>query len=100
MTVSEKMMLILSVDPKACLRFSTYTQQWYVESRLEIGDGVMLRGISEHHDDPNLAVQAFFVQITTTQLDEYLVSRYHDERREYVWNGAAFRECTRDRTGA
>lgn len=91
----EVMAIIDALDPGASLKFSKWTGKWYVAANLEIGDGTILRGITEHHDTPHDAIQAFFSVLTNLSLDEYVASTYCGQRREWRWNGAAFAEVTR-----
>lgn len=95
-TTAQMILMIKALDPSASIVFSEYTAQWYVEARLEIGDGTILSGGSEHRSTPDEAVAAYFEHLTSTNLDQYVVSRYRGERREWRWNGAAFAEVTRD----
>lgn len=90
-----KMLQILALDPDASLRLSPYTGQWYIAANIEIGDGAILSGVVEHRDLPHEAVDAFFGRVSHTGLNEYVVSTYCGQRREWSWNGAAFAEVTR-----
>lgn len=94
--LSDMMLLIQSLDRGASIKFSGYTMQWYVGASIEIGDGVLLRGVAEHCDTPDEAVTAYFERLTTIGLDEYIVSSFAGKRREWRWNGATFVECTRE----
>lgn len=96
MSAVELMLIIKALDPGASVKYSEYTRQWYVESRLSVGNGTVLTGVAEHRGTPNDAIQAFFARLTDLTLDEYVASDYHGRRREWRWNGAAFAECTRD----
>lgn len=93
--VARVMLLIKTVDPDASLKLSEYTGKWYIEARIEVGDGAILRGCTEHRDTPGEAVLAYFDNLRMLKVDEYIVGRYLDQRREYRWNGAAFVEQTR-----
>lgn len=85
------MLLIKSLDPGAVLTFSEYTNGWYVQARIDIGDGVMLGGVIEHRPTPDAAVDAFIVRITAVEAPEYVAVRAnYDDRRNVRWNGAAF----------
>lgn len=94
--MTSTMLKILALDPDASLRLSRFTELWYVSAKIEIGDGVLLTGVAEHRDSPEAAIGAFFERITNIKLDEYVVSHYCGQRREWSWNGAAFAEVTRD----
>lgn len=97
MNQADRLMLIIkALDPGASVLFSEYTHHWYVGASIEVGNGSVLTGGAEHRETPNEAVQAFFDRLTSIGLDEYIVSKYRGQRREWRWNGAAFAECTRD----
>lgn len=93
--MNDSMLYIQALAPDASVKFSPYTQRWYVSARIDIGDGEMLHGITEHHETADAAVEAFFTRLTEVSLDEYLATEYQGYRREWRWNGAAFAECTR-----
>ena len=86
------MLMILSVDPSAGLKFSTFTKQWYVDSSIGRYDDHLVTGISEHRDNPALAIQAFFNHMVETPGGQYLFIRRSGAPRMYEWNGAAFVE--------
>lgn len=92
--IDEQMLMIKSIDPDAHLDFSTYTQKWFVVSRISEKDDCILIGLTEHRDTPGSAVQGF---LTTLQdIDKahcLVVDGSGDYRRLYRWNGAAFAEC-------
>ena len=93
--VDTQMLMIKALDPKAHLEFSEYTWKWFVSSRLEIcGDGV-LTGIVEHCASPEIAVAKFLERLTTIPDDRRIALIYSNERREWLWNGAAFAEHPR-----
>jgi hypothetical protein len=93
--MKRQMQLIQALDSEACVKFSTYTGQWYVVSNLEIGDGHVLHGGAEHRDSPEEAVSATLQALQGVTGENYVAGRYLGERREWRWNGAAFAECTR-----
>jgi len=41
------------------IRYSTYTRKFYVSTKAEIKEGIILRGIAEHRDTPEEAIEAF-----------------------------------------
>lgn len=90
------MLLIKSLDNSAHLELSEWTGKWFVSARIEVSDGVILRGLVEHRDTPDEAVFALLDKLRGIDMSKHgerLVSRaYSDERREYRWNGAAFVE--------
>ncbi len=86
------MLLINSIDSSASLRFSRFTRRWYVESKIEVSDGVILSGITEHRSTPADAVHAFLNVLQEVPLDKVLVTKAMTERRHWRWNGAAFAE--------
>lgn len=93
---SQIMLMLKAVSRDVTVEFSEYTGKWYVSGRrLEVGDGSLLRGVTEHRDTPEQAIHAFFDALTSIGLDEYVVGEYLGQRREYRWNGAAFAEVTR-----
>lgn len=93
---SQIMLMLKAMSPDVTVAFSEYTGKWYVSARyLEIGDGSLLKGVTEHRASPDLAVLAFFDRLISAGLDEYIVGNYQGQRREYRWNGAAFAEVTR-----
>lgn len=96
MSATENMLLIKALAPSASLQLSTFTRKWYVDARIEISDGCMLSGVTEHRDTPDLAVLAFIntlMAIDSNQFDRCIVANAMvGERRQYVWNGAAFAE--------
>lgn len=90
------MLMIQALSPGAGVNYSQYTQQWYVEARhLDIGDGVMLSGGTEHCGTPQQAIQAYFEKLIAVDYPKYIATEYDGQRREWRWNGAAFAECTR-----
>ena len=92
--IDEQMLMIKSIDPDAHLDFSTYTQKWFVVSRISEKDDCMLTGLTEHAYTPEHAVYQFFA--TLKNIDKthcLLVEGSGDSRRMYRWNGAAFAEC-------
>lgn len=97
-TPEQMMLMIKGLAPNATIAFSEYTHQWYVEASIEIGNGVLLTGGAEHRDSPAEAVRGYFQRLTSIGLDEYIVSKYSGQRREWRWNGAAFVEQTRPET--
>lgn len=98
MNVTEQMLLIKSLDNGAHVELSEYTGKWFVSARVEISDGVIVSGITEHRADPAAAVEAFLIAVCNVnyaaKLDSVLVTRKGSERREWRWNGAAFTEVT------
>lgn len=95
MTVTEAMLVIKALDNESSLELSEYTRKWYVAAGLDIGDGVLLTGISEHRHTPEDAVFAILERLmAVTDLDHYIATR-SEPRREYRWNGAAFADVTR-----
>lgn len=87
------MLTIKSIDPTARLDCSDYTQKWYISSRIEISDGVVLSGICEHEDTPEAAVAAFMGRLANVPVDQAIVvNAYKANRRHYRWNGAGFIE--------
>lgn len=90
--LNQTMLTIKSIDPSAHVEFSEYTLKWFVSSRIHVGDGAMLTGITEHHDRPDAAVMMFFGRLKTIDAEEYLAVGDGDRRRNYRWNGAAFAE--------
>lgn len=93
---AEIMLMLKAMSRDVRVEYSEYTARWYVSARhLEIGNGTLLTGGSEHRETPDQAIQAFFDRLTSIGLDEYIVGDYLGQRREYRWNGAAFAECTR-----
>lgn len=87
------MLLIKSLDNDASLLLSEWTGQWYVSARIEMGDGAILTGGTEHRDTPTEAINAYMDWLTSVPIGKYLVIHaYHPERRHYRWNGAAFAE--------
>ena len=92
----EVMAHLLALSPGACVKFSEWTGKWYVEASIEVGDGSILEGGTEHCDTPHEAIQAYFRRLTSVPLDKYIATRYRSQRREWRWNGAAFVEITRE----
>lgn len=96
MSATENMLLILALDSDATLRLSPYTRQWFVQARIEISDGTILSGVTEHNKTPDLAVLSFINRLMAVNTDQFthcIVAKAHsDERRQYLWNGAAFAE--------
>jgi len=92
---STEYVIIKALDPNARIMWSEYTDQFFVQAQIDIGDGALLGSIVEHRDTPDEAVLAFFARCSGVEQPEFLVTKYHGERRERRWNGAAFAECTR-----
>jgi hypothetical protein len=94
LSAEARMMLqILALDAEACLKFSDYTQQWYIASRIEKTNGSILTGMVEHRDTPTQAVLAFHGALTDIDRDHVLVTDAGREtRRHWRWNGGAFVE--------
>lgn len=92
MSERDAMLAIKTLDNRACIRFSEWTGQWYVEAKVEVSDGVCLRGGSEHRDSPTAAVYAYLDMLRAVGLDEVIVAYFGDERRHFRWNGYAFAE--------
>ena len=102
--VDQEMLLIKSLDDGASLKFSEYTKQWYIEARIEVSDGCVLTGGTEHADTPTLAVSRYLNYLKAVPLDKVIVTHAgRDDRRHWRWNGAAFTEQPvewfRDRVG-
>lgn len=96
-TTPQMLLVIQALSPGASVNYSQYTQKWYVEARnLDVGDGVMLTGSTEHAATPEEAVRGYFDYLTSVEYPKYIVSSYQGHRREWRWNGAAFAEVTRD----
>lgn len=98
--VNEAMLTILSLDRDASLLLSPWTRQWYIQARIEVGDGVSLTGICEHRDSPEEAVFAYLdalKEVDQGDFDHFLVSNAmnREKRRHWRWNGAAFTEVPR-----
>lgn len=95
--MNQNMLLIKSLDPGAKLAYSEYTDKFYVSSSIEISNGYILSGTTEHREGKEQAVNAFLDRLKNLKEDEFIVTRYKGKyRREYKWNGAGFQECTRD----
>ena len=94
-SAAQIMLILKALDPGASVKFSEWTGQWYVEASIEVGDGSVLTGGTEHRDSPDDAVRDYFARLTAISLDEYVATRYCGQRREWRWNGAAFAEITR-----
>lgn len=86
------MLAIKTLDHCAHLCLSEYTGKWYVEAKVEISDGCILSGVTEHRETPAQAVRAFVDRLQAITLDEVIVAKPIGERRHYRWNGAAFAE--------
>lgn len=93
-TPEQMILLIKSLDPQAHVAFSEYTGRWYVSAHIEISDGAILSGISEHAPTVEAALRLYvgrLVAVDTHDTDHVIVSRY-PERRHWRWNGFAFTE--------
>jgi hypothetical protein len=94
--IDRQILLIKCLDREAHVGFSEYTKKWYVVANIEIGNGSVLKGIPEHCDTPQLAVEQYFetmkaVGTQSGSLDEYLVTGGNSpERIHWRWNGAGF----------
>lgn len=92
--VNTAMLHIKALDPDASVRFSEWTGKWYVAADIDISDGAVIGGITEHRDGPERAVTDFLARLTQVgydDLDHVLVTRANNnDRRHWRWNGAAF----------
>ena len=86
------MFAIKALDPAAHLCLSEYTGKWYIEAKVEVSDGCILSGVTEHRETPAQAVRAFVEALQAISLDEVIVAKPTGQRRHYRWNGAAFAE--------
>lgn len=94
-SATEAMLLIKTMDNGAMLKLSEWTGKWYVEAQVEVSDGVVLSGVTEHEDSPEQAVHAYLARLAEVDVNDFgrvLVTRAYagDERRHWRWNGAAF----------
>lgn len=92
-STTHEMLLIKSIDPDASLRLSEWTRRWYVEAKIEVSDGAVLSGITEHRDSPDEAVAAYLErlrEVNQNDSDHVLAARVAGDRRHFRWNGAAF----------
>lgn len=91
---SNAMRLIQALDPDAHLRFSEYTDGWYVSARIEVSDGAILRSVTSHQQSPDEAVWAFLRELQQVDINDFghrlVTHAYGSERKEWRWNGAAF----------
>lgn len=91
------MLVILSLDSDASLKFSPMTGKWYVSARIEISDGAVLSGVAKHDENPTDAVVNFMFELCRHTLygqTYVIVGAYTDRRIAYQWNGAAFTVVT------
>lgn len=66
------------LDPKVSIKRSSYTNQYYVDSNIGIGDGLVYRGVTEHRPSPVTAVLAFVNRLKTLPPDVCVsVDEYH-----------------------
>lgn len=73
------------------IRFSPYTDCWYASAPIEVSDGAILRGNSEHRPQANDAVVALFEYYKTVKEPERLVAYAStDKRTAWRWNGVCF----------
>jgi len=93
--VDKGIAILQSIDATAHLAYSQYTDKFYVASRIEIGDGFLLTGGTEHREEKKDAVEALLEKLKAVVEPGYVVGSYMDQRREYRWNGHTFAECTR-----
>lgn len=91
-TVERAMLAIKTLDKDAFILLSEYTGLWYIGAKINVSDGIMMRGLTEHRSTPEQAVMAFLDALSSISLDEVVVAEPAGERREYRWNGAAFAE--------
>lgn len=92
--VTTEMLTIKAIDPTAALGMSAYTRMWYVSSNINITDGAMIFGVTEHRSTPAAAVTAFLDRLRSVDVDDLghvIVTHDGKEgRRHWRWNGAAF----------
>lgn len=84
MTVKEAMRLIQELDPEAKIDFSTWSDKWYVTSRVYIGDGAVISSPTEHRETPQDAVYAYIEKLTNLRENEFLITHQPD-RKEWRW---------------
>jgi len=78
----DEMIKNLAVFGSVKIRYSDFTKKFYVHiDGLEIKDGDMLQGISEHRDTVCEAIEAF---CNTLKGKSIVVNAYTTNRREYV----------------
>lgn len=90
MTPYEMFAALDALDGDARICYSPYSRQVYLTlPHLEIGDGYVLRGPTEHRDTFEEAIRAYWTCVTDLALGEYLVLHSMDPaRRKHVrWNG-------------
>lgn len=91
--INERMLIILSLDPSACL-IMTPGGRWYVRTRLEKGgDGFLSSCYGPAADTPAQAICYCLMELQATAEPLYITSGvYYPGRRQWRWNGAAFTE--------
>lgn len=89
MTAYQKLAALTALDADTALVFSKYTGQVFVTMpNVEIGDGCVLSGFTEHRDTFEEAIDAVWQRLTTLPLEEHLVYRaMSDQRKHFRWNG-------------
>lgn len=90
--LNHAMLLILSLDPGASLKFSESTQKWYVKADIDISTGELIGGITCHRDTPEAAVFGYLYELQEVHPPCILVTNTLRDRRHWKWNGAAFKE--------
>lgn len=87
----EAMLQIMALDSSASLHYSTFTHKWYVRAKIEVSDGGVIGGITQHADSPESACVFFVNKMKSIAPDEVLVTdSMSSERSHWRWNGAAF----------
>lgn len=86
---------VLGVDWS--IEWSTYTGQFWINSGLYEGDGVMLAGITEHRSTPEQTLVAFFDRLRDVAEPNFIVTNDtdRDKRKHWRWNGVCFQEVPR-----
>ncbi len=72
------------------VKYSEYTNQWYVEVSIDVSDGTMLSGGTEHVDAIEEAVPAYLDYLKAVEHPKRIITRMGDVRHAWRWNGAAF----------
>lgn len=93
-SVNDAVKHIQSLDPDACVCFSSYTQQWYVSAHIHVVREGTLETSSEHRDIPEEAVLAFFSYLIVIGPPHAITTNTREPRPLYRWDRGCFREVS------
>lgn len=95
MTPNQMMAAMKSLGAhRCCLDFSDWTGKWYMSFSIDVSDGCIRKGVTEHRENPTEAVIAMWIRVTTIGANEHLVVYRGNDKPDWRgrWNGYMWEE--------